>query len=134
MYFKAICFRPSVNLLCDYEIVFQDSQQSYLQWEWCFGKFLSFTCYFWIVASVIIKSFMYVQMHKLRLETWSSFRLLFESYRGARVVTYKSKKNRSPSNQVGNAFHTLFFIDFARDSQNSVKRLPTACFCTFQIQ
>jgi len=29
-------------------------------------------------------------MHKLRLETWSSFSILFESYRWTRVVTSKS--------------------------------------------
>ena len=30
--------------------------------------------------------------------------------------------NRSTSNQVWNAFQTLFFTDFAADSQNSGKR------------
>jgi len=70
-------------------------------------------------------------MHKLGLETWASFSLLFESYRETWVVTSKSKKNRSTSKQVGNAFQTLFFIDFARDSQNSGKRLRAACFYTF---
>jgi len=55
-------------------------------------------------------------MHNLRLETWSSFIFLFESYRGTWVVTSKSKKNRSASNQVGNAFQTLFFTDFATDN------------------
>ena len=69
-------------------------------------------------------------MHKLGLETWLSFSFLFESYRGIWVVTSKSKKNRSVSNEVGNAFHTLFFADFARDSQNSGKRLRAACFYT----
>jgi len=73
---------------------------------------------------------MYMYMHKLGLETWSSFSFLFESYRGTWVVTSKSK-NRSVSNQVGNAFQTLFFIDFARDSQNSGKRLRAAYFYTF---
>jgi len=70
-------------------------------------------------------------MHKLRLEMWSSFSFLFESYRGTWVVTSKSKKNRSASNQVGNAFQTLFFTDFATDNQNSGKRLGAACFYTF---
>jgi len=51
-----------------------------------------------------------------------SFSFLFESYRGTWVATSKSKKNRSVSNQVGNAFQTLFFTDFATDSQNSRKR------------
>ena len=72
-----------------------------------------------------------MQMHKRGLETWSSFSFLFESYRGIWVVTSKSKKNCSLSNQVGNGFQTLFFTDFARDSQNSGKRLRTACFYTF---
>jgi len=72
-----------------------------------------------------------MQMHKRRLETWSSFSFLFESYRGAWVVTCKSKKNRSASNQVGNAYHTLFFTDCAKDSQSSGKRLRAACFHTF---
>jgi len=31
--FGAICFRPSVNLSCNCEIVFHDSQQSDLEWE-----------------------------------------------------------------------------------------------------
>jgi len=57
-----------------------------------------------------------MEMHKLGLETWSSFSFLFESYRGTWVFASKSKKNRSTSNQVGNAFQTLFFNDFARDS------------------
>jgi len=30
-------------------------------------------------------------MHKLRLETWSSFRFLFESYRGTWIVTSKEE-------------------------------------------
>jgi len=47
------------------------------------------------------------------------------------VVTSKSKKSRSASNQIGNAFQTLFFNDFARDSQNSGKRLRAARFYTF---
>jgi len=34
----------------------------------------------------------------------------------ASVVTSKSKKNRSASNQFGNAFQTLSFTDFATDS------------------
>jgi len=61
-------------------------------------------------------------MYKFHLETWSSFSLLFESYRGIWIVTSKSKKNRSTSNQVGNAFQTMFFTDFATDSQNSGKQ------------
>jgi len=60
-------------------------------------------------------------MHKLRLETRSSFTFLFESDRDTWVVTSKSKKNRSTSNQVGNAFQTLFLTDFATDGQNSGK-------------
>jgi len=72
-------------------------------------------------------------MHKLRLETWLSFSFLFESHRGTWVVTCKSRKNRTASNQVGNAFQTLIFNDFARDSQNRGKRLCAACFYTFQI-
>ena len=72
-------------------------------------------------------------MHKLGLETRSSFNFLFEAYRGTWVVTSKSKKNRSVSNQVGNAFQTLFVTDFARDSQNGGKRLRAACFYTFQM-
>ena len=72
-----------------------------------------------------------MQMHKLGLEIWSSFRLFFEFYRETWVVTSKSEKSRSVSNQVGNAFHTLFFTDFARESQNSGKRLRAACFHTF---
>jgi len=63
-----------------------------------------------------------MQMHKLRLKTWSSFSFLLESYRGTWVVTSKSKKNRSASNQFGNAFQTLFFTDFARDSSDAVSR------------
>ena len=35
-------FRPSVNLSCDYEIIFHDRQQSYLKWELCHSKWLSF--------------------------------------------------------------------------------------------
>ena len=61
-------------------------------------------------------------MRKFLLETWLSFSFLFESYRGTWVVTSKSKKNCSPSNQVGDTFQTLFFTDFARDSQNGGKR------------
>ena len=61
-------------------------------------------------------------MHKLRLETWSSFSFLFESYRGTWVVTSKSRNNRSTFNQLRNAFQTLIFADFATDSQNSGKR------------
>jgi len=72
-----------------------------------------------------------MQMHKLRLKTWSSFSFLFESYRGTWVVTSKSKKNHSAYNQVGNAFQTLVFTDFATDDQNSGKRLRAACFYTF---
>ena len=60
-------------------------------------------------------------MYKLGLQTWSSFSFLFESYRGTWIVTSKSKKNISTSNQVGNAFQTLFFTDFATESQNSGK-------------
>ena len=70
-------------------------------------------------------------MRKLRLEMWSSFSFLFDSYRGTWVVTSKSKKNRSASNQVGNACQTLFFTDFDADSQNSAKRLRAACFNSF---
>jgi len=70
-------------------------------------------------------------MHKSRLETWSSFNFLFESYGGTWVVTSKPKKNRCAPNQVGNAFHTLFFTDFARDNQNSRKRLHAVCCYTF---
>jgi len=77
------------------------------------------------------KSFMYMKLHKLGLETWSSFSFLFESYCGTSVVTSKSEKNRSVSNQVGNALQTLFFTDFASDRQNSGKRLHAACFDTF---
>ena len=69
-------------------------------------------------------------MHKLRLETWSSFSFLFESYRGTWVLTSKSKKNRSASNQIGNAFQTLLLTDLARDSQQSGKRLRVAWFYT----
>ena len=61
-------------------------------------------------------------MHELRLETWSSFTIFFESYRGTWVVTSKSNKSRSTSNQVGNAFQTLFFTYIATNSQNSEKR------------
>jgi len=32
------------------------------------------------------------------------------------------------SNQIGNALQTLFFTDFAGDSQNIGKRLRAACF------
>jgi len=74
--------RPSVNLSCDYEILFHDSQHSYLQWEECLSKCLSFTFCFWILASATNTFFMYMQTHKLRLETWSSFSFLLESYRG----------------------------------------------------
>jgi len=59
------------------------------------------------------------------LVTYSSFlsslSFSFESYRGTWVVTSKSKKNRSASNQVESAFWTLFFTDFATDTQNSDK-------------
>jgi len=48
-------------------------------------------------------------------------------------VTSKSKKNHPAYNQVGNAFQTLVFTDFATDDQNSGKRLRAACFYTFQI-
>ena len=67
-------------------------------------------------------------MHKFRLETWSSCSYLLESYCGTWVVTSKSKKNRSTSNQVGNTFQTLLFTDFATDTQNSVKHYRAACF------
>ena len=40
----------------------------------------------------------------------------------------KSKKNRSVSNQVGNALQTLFFTDFARDSLNSGKQHALIAF------
>jgi len=33
MYFKPICFQPRLSLSSNYEIVFHDSQQSYLKWE-----------------------------------------------------------------------------------------------------
>jgi len=59
------------------------------------GKYLLFTCWFWIVVSAINKSFMYMQMHKLPLAKWSSFSFLFESYRGTWIVTSQSMKNRS---------------------------------------
>ena len=55
-------------------------------------------------------------MHKLLLETRSSFSFLLESYRGTWVVTSKSKKNRSTSNQVGKAIQKMFFTDFATES------------------
>jgi len=32
-----------MNLSYDYEIVFHDSQKSYLKWVWCLGKCLPFT-------------------------------------------------------------------------------------------
>jgi len=64
---------------------------------------------------------MYTQMHKLLWETWSSFSFSLDSYRGSWVVTSKSEKNRSTSNQVRNAFQTMFFTDLATDSQNSGK-------------
>ena len=60
-------------------------------------------------------------MHKLGLETWSSFSFLFESYRETWVVTSKSK-SRSDFDQVRNAFQTLFFTGFSTDSQNCAKR------------
>jgi len=72
-------------------------------------------------------------MHKLGLETWSSFSFLFESYRETWVVTSKSK-SRSDFDQVRNAFQTLFFPYFVRDIQNSGKRLRAACFYTVPIK
>jgi len=42
-----------VNLSCVYEIVFHDSQQSYLKWEHCHSKYLLFIFCFKIVAPAI---------------------------------------------------------------------------------
>jgi len=58
-------------------------------------------------------------MHKFRLETWSSFSFLLESYGGTWVVTSKTK-SRSTSNQCNNCGISLFLDNFKKRTGNEI--------------
>ena len=122
--------RPSVNLWCDYEIVFTIASKlpkmGVVSWQMPFIHVLFLNCRFSNKNVFRIHANAQASLGNVIV-----IYFLFESYRGTWVLTSKSKKSRSASNQVGNAFQALFFNDFARDSQNSGKSLRAASFYTF---
>jgi len=72
-------------------------------------------------------------MHKLGLETTRDRHLAFylSPIVGHELSLPSLRRTVLFLTRSGNAFQTLFFTDFARDSQNSGKRQRAACFYTF---